>query len=56
MRWVVQAKVLMAINWSRPEDVAEAHRMLTYWTPLSPIEALEVRLGHLDAQCTFTQR
>lgn len=36
------AKVLMAINWSRPEDVAEAHRMLTYWTPLSPIEALEL--------------
>jgi len=27
--------------------------MLTYWTPLSPIEALEVRLGHLDARCTF---
>jgi hypothetical protein len=36
------AKVLTSVTWTKSEDVQEAHRMLTYWAPLSPVEALEL--------------
>eukprot|EP01132_Coremiostelium_polycephalum_P011112 gene11112-13596_t len=39
-------KVLQSLRWNNPQEVKEAHRLLSIWSPLSPTEALEL----LDAK------
>ncbi|KAF2073262.1 hypothetical protein CYY_005424 [Polysphondylium violaceum] len=35
-------KVLQSLQWNNPQNVKEAHRLLSIWAPLSPEEALEL--------------
>ncbi|KAM9968595.1 hypothetical protein ACTFIW_007745 [Dictyostelium discoideum] len=35
-------KVLQSLNWNNPQEVKEAHRLLSIWSTLSPLEALEL--------------
>ncbi|KYQ89458.1 phosphatidylinositol 3-kinase [Tieghemostelium lacteum] len=35
-------KVLQSLHWNNPQEVKEAHRLLSIWSPLSPTEALEL--------------
>ncbi|EGC32311.1 hypothetical protein DICPUDRAFT_38568, partial [Dictyostelium purpureum] len=35
-------KVLQSLHWNSPAEVREAHRLLSIWSPLSPLEALEL--------------
>ena len=37
---------LMAIDWARPEQVEEAHRMLKLWKPMRPNEAITLLDAH----------
>ncbi|EGG15391.1 phosphatidylinositol 3-kinase [Cavenderia fasciculata] len=36
------SKVLQSLPWNQPQQVKEAHRLLSIWEPLSPHEALEL--------------
>ena len=33
-------KFLQSVDWSRPQQVEEAHRMLKKWSPVPPEDAL----------------
>lgn len=39
-------KILLCVQWSNPNDVREIYRLLSIWSPISPVDALQL----LDAQ------
>lgn len=37
---------LLSIDWSKPDQVEEAHRMLKIWEPMKPAEAITLLDAH----------
>lgn len=47
-------KFLLSVNWTEPSQIAETYRLLESWSPLTPVQALQVFIIGPQWHCLVT--